>query len=112
MQSPFMFSAISRQERNLVTTFTFDCIHDAGGWVDDAQMFSNAMTNIRFSIPGDRLSNLIKALQLHGLKIDQNDATQNVSIETKTILRSGSLQIRFVHTEPDLKRTVPAVPGY
>jgi hypothetical protein len=102
-------SAVTKLERNFVTTLVMDEVSAQGGWVEDVHLFSNIMTNIRFAMKHDRLAAFVAALAGAGLEVSgmselpiQNDSRADFNC---------SLQITFVHNEPDLKREIPRVPG-
>ena len=112
MSNPFLLSCITSQERNAVTSIVFDCIHEMGGWVDDVRTYSNIMTTISFTITENKIRSFINALSTKQLAAQLNREDVNISSNPRNLERNGSLQITFVHNEPDLKRDVLAVPGY
>ncbi len=99
---------VTKLERNFVTSMVMDEISAQGGWVEDLHLFSNIMTTIRFVIKQDKLANLRAALNRSGLQISEMDEAVQEIADAEC---SGSLQVTFVHTEPDLKREIPQVPG-
>lgn len=102
-------SAVTKLERNFVTTMVMDEVSAQGGWVEDVHLFSNIMTNIRFVMKQDRLAVFVAALAGVGFEVSgvSEFPIQNVSRADFNC----SLQITFVHNEPDLKREIPHVPG-
>jgi len=88
-------------------------ITDGGGWILDAKLFSNASINLSFEIPASRIGSLLDALELIELHL------RTPNLESIAQHRSdgpsgdiaGSLQITFIHDEPDLRIEVPAIPG-
>jgi hypothetical protein len=101
--------AVTKLERNFVTTLVMDEISAQGGWVEDVHLFSNIMTNICFVMKQDRLAAFVAAFVGAGLVVSgmsefpiQNDSRADFN---------WSLQFTFVHNEPDLKREIPRVPG-
>lgn len=105
-----LLHAITRRERHAVTTEAMDLIAALGGWVDDARMFSNTMTTIRFHLAESRLEDLRSRLCEGGLPttIAGGELRRSPSADRE---RAGSLQITFVHDEGDLRHEVPSVPG-
>ena len=102
------FHAITKLERNFVTSKVMDAISAQGGWVEDVHLFSNIMTTIRFVIKRGKLAALGEALNEAGLQIRAMDeAVQGIADSDC----NGSLQVTFVHNEPDLRREIPHVPG-
>jgi hypothetical protein len=112
MFPPLMLSATTHRERNSAIAFAFECIHEFGGWIDDLYNFSNIMTNVRFSIPNDKMIEFSSALRKAGLNVDLNTTESLATSLSPKTERLGSLQITFVHNEPDLKSNVLAIPGY
>lgn len=107
----FLLSAITKQERNTFTTFVIDCISNLGGWVDDVHMYSNIMTTIRFTIAESKIQPFSEVLATRNVTVRLERGSLNLPEHSDNSERSGSLQITFVHNDPDLKRDVQAVPG-
>ncbi len=107
-----LLTAATSRDRNVVTGFVFDHINALGGWVDDVNMYSNVMTVIRFTIKEDRIGGLLDALAAEGVAVDPGKEDAAILAAVRDIERSCSLQISFIHNEPDLKREIPAIPGY
>ena len=90
-------------------------ISDSGGWILDIRLFSNVSVCLRFEIPFDLVKRLREELEASGLVLSgkspdgHSDFTADGSEAHEDI--AGSLQITFVHSEPDLKIEVPAIPG-
>lgn len=105
-----LLSAVTNRERNGATAFVFDTINTLDGWVDDVHMYSNMMTTITFTMKEDRLGTFVDALAGAGISVEFGKDDRLAA--TRSVERSCSLQISFIHNEPDLKREVPAVPGY
>lgn len=105
-----LLHAITRRERHAVTTEVMDLIAALGGWVDEARMFSNTMTTIRFHLAESRLAELRARLCESGLPttVAGGELRRSPSADVE---RPGSLQITFVHDDGDLRHDVPAVPG-
>jgi hypothetical protein len=112
MSNPFLLSAITKHERNAFTTFVLDCISNLGGWVDDVHMYSNIMTTIRFTIAENKILPFLEVLATKEATVQLVRGELYVLENAGNSERNGSLQITFVHNDPDLKREVPAVPGY
>jgi hypothetical protein len=68
----------------------------------------------QFEVSRSKLSSLAASLQETGLHLSQESLEQlrptNDSMLKQQDL-AGTLQITFIHDEPDLIREVPAVPG-
>lgn len=109
MKRLLMLSAITRRERKDATSFVFDTVNALGGWIDDVQMYSNIMNNIRMTLPAGAYPKLFDLLNEGGIHIDQPRETTDTP--DPAFEQMATLQITFVHNEPDLQREVPAVPG-
>ncbi|MBV2186140.1 MAG: hypothetical protein KUL88_16575 [Rhizobium sp.] len=110
MMRILMLNAVTRRERKDATSFVFDVVNRLGGWIDDVQMYSNMMNTIRLTLPAGAYPALIAALRDGGVAVDEpptDPAGTDPAAE-----RMATLQITFIHNEPDMRREVPAVPGY
>ncbi len=99
----------THQDRHHVTTKVKDAINTCGGWIVDFQLFSNLALSLHFEIPKQALTTLQEALQTSGIKIspDSLAAIQFAHSNPRAEIK-GSLQITFIHNEPELRREVPA----
>ena len=112
MDPLLLLTAATRRERNGDAGFVFDSIHALGGWVDDVNMYSNMMTAVRFTLSENKLDALLTLLARQGISVDPSAKSTETLKEAQDKERVFSLQISFLHDEPDLRRDVPAVPGY
>lgn len=114
MTEQVLLNGISRSERQEVISSATEAVHKSGGWVDDVHFFSNVAVNLRCVILASGAGRLVKELiRLPiGLGRDHTNSLGRAasSLEANEELRF-SLQITFVHDEPDLRRHVPSVPG-
>ena len=104
-----MLTAVTRVERKLATSLVFDTVNRLGGWIDDVQMYSNLMNTICFTLPGEAFGSLIEALRADDISVDAPlglAESGNSAAE-----RMATLQLTFIHDEPDLKREIPSIPG-
>lgn len=104
-----MLTAVTRVERKAATSFVFDTVNRLGGWIDDTRMYSNLMNTIRMTLPAGVFAALIEALEEGGISIGPPEGLGNVS--DPAVERMATLQLTFIHDEPDLTREVPSVPG-
>lgn len=104
-----MLNAVTRRERKDATSFVFDTVNDLGGWIDDVQMYSNMMNTIRLTLAAGAYPALIAALREGGIAVDE--PSEDLSSPDPAAERMATLQLTFIHDEPDMKREVPAVPG-
>ncbi|MFL0693419.1 MAG: hypothetical protein ACJLUP_15390 [Agrobacterium tumefaciens] len=104
-----MLTAVTRVERKAATSFVFDTVNRLGGWIDDTRMYSNLMNTIRMTLPAGAFAALIEALEEGGISVRPPEGLGNVS--DPAVERMATLQLTFIHDEPDLTREVPSVPG-
>jgi hypothetical protein len=102
----------TRSNRDEVIARARTAITDSGGWILDAKLFSNVSINLRFEIPASRIQSLLDALELIELHLSTSsvESIAHRSDEPSGDI-AGSLQITFIHNEPDLRIQVPAIPG-
>lgn len=105
MKRMFLMEAVTRRERRETTSAVFDAIVRLGGWVEDSRLYSNIMTVVRFTMRGRDMPALVTELATLGLVVE----TPQVAADDSEC--SGTLQLTFLHDEPDLTREVPSVPG-
>jgi len=88
-----------------------DALQSASADLIDFQMFSNTAINLSFEVPEEHLAELGSALVSSGLALDNESLEAlRLSGETGDIL-TGSLNVTFIHREPDLQIPVPPIPG-
>ena len=112
--SLIQLNGFTRSERLHATARIRDLIVDeCGGWIEDFHQFSIISISIEFEIVAGRLSLLIRSLPSAGISLNG----QSESLANSLASYAGSepihvsLQVTFVHNEPDLRRHIPAVPG-
>lgn len=104
----------TKAERIQMTTQVSDAISKAGAWITDFHQYSNILICINFQVPIANLDKLAATLQETGLHLSQESLDQLMPANDSTLKDEecgGTLQITFVHNEPDLLREVPVVPG-
>ncbi|MBD2738904.1 MULTISPECIES: hypothetical protein [Nostoc] len=108
----------TKAERIGMTARVSEAINKAGAWITDFHLYSNILICINFEVPSANVEKLAIFLQQTGLHLSQESLSQLMSahesandsaLKDKELV--GTLQITFVHNEPDLLREVPAVPG-
>jgi hypothetical protein len=109
MMRILMLNAVTRRERKDATSFVFDTVNRLGGWIDDVQMYSNLMNTIRLTLAVGAYPALIAALREGGIAVDEPGT--DLAGNDPAAERMATLQITFIHDEPDMRRDVPAVPG-
>lgn len=103
----------TKAERIQMTARVNEAISQAGAWITDFHLYSNILICINFQVPNVNLDRLAASLQETGLHLSQESLKQLMPTTASTKEKDlvGTLQITFVHNEPDLLRDVPAVPG-
>jgi hypothetical protein len=104
----------TRAERIEMTDRVSEAISQAGAWITDFHLYSNILICINFQVPIANLDRLSAKLQETGLQVSQESLNQLMPTHASMLKEQelvGTLQITFVHNEPDLLRDVPAVPG-
>jgi hypothetical protein len=108
-----MLEIVTRVERLVAIEGASAAVRAADGWIDDVNFFSNILVVIQFSLPSSKCNVFLQAIAAAGLHIEEAAASALVqaeaSIEDNSV--SGALRITFVNDEPDIRRTVPMVPG-
>lgn len=104
-----MLTAVTRVERKAATSLVFDTVNRLGGWIDDISMYSNLMNTIRLTLPAGAFADLSAALEAGGIAVDLPDRL--FGIRDPQAEQMATLQLTFIHDEPDLRREVPSVPG-
>ncbi|SMH52626.1 hypothetical protein [Azospirillum agricola] len=105
MRSFVRFDAVVATDRNQALMAVADALGASGGWIEDHTLFSDVMAVVRFSLPGDRLGDLGRALAAAGLVLDPPVAS--VAAVSGAEL-SGQLTLTFSRGTGDLRRAVPA----
>jgi hypothetical protein len=104
----------TRAERIEMTYRVSEAITQAGAWITDFHPYSNILICINFQVPIANLERLSAKLQKTGLQLSQESLYRLMPGHESTLKEQelvGTLQITFVHNEPDLLRDVLAVPG-
>lgn len=104
----------TKAERIQMTSRVSEAINQAGAWITDFHQYSNILICINFEVPSANLERLAVTLQETDLHLSQESMEQLMFTNDLTLKQEeliGTLQITFVHDEPDLLREVPAVPG-
>ena len=110
-------SLMTRRDRHRATDDAANAVAAAGGWVDDYQQFSNKMTTLRVTVPAKGLHALRDHLSDRGLALadtailDLDHLANDPAMMEGDREVSATLQMTFIHGEPDLRVDIPAVPG-
>lgn len=106
-------TAVTSADRNAIISDVSSAVAEAGGWIDDVNFFSNISVALLFIIPSSSGSTLVRLLSAQLLQLDSNGVRQLTALTAHEPSKeiACSLQITFFHTEPDLRRHIPHVPG-
>jgi glycine cleavage system regulatory protein len=109
----FLLNGVTRLERQAAISTATQAVQDAGGWVEDAHFFSNVAVNVQCAVPAKGIDRLVEGLGRVQFGLDRNDLAPLILAASRIQAEElhFSLQITFVHDEPDLRRHVPSVPG-
>lgn len=114
MAERIALNAVTRADRQVTVDAVGNAISAANGWLDDVHFYSNIAAVLRCWVPAGKAAELIDHLSRIGLKFDTaapaEAAEIAVSVDPATELLV-SIQITFVHDDPDLRRHIPSVPG-
>ncbi len=111
MPAALRINGLSTAARHIVAAQAEAAIQKAGGWILDYRPFSNKSISIAFEIAAASVPALAEALAASTIHLDA---------ETLNLLRgwpradaeiAGTLQVTLHHDEPDVRDTVPSVPG-
>ncbi|HEY0738494.1 MAG TPA: hypothetical protein VGD69_26480 [Herpetosiphonaceae bacterium] len=106
-------------ERHTMIERVKAALGESGAYILNFHMFSNAALVLQFEVPSDRVAQLGPALQATGLRLEQRSQELLAEWDSQIAARRageprdipGTLQITFIHNEPDLIIEVPMVPG-
>jgi hypothetical protein len=97
-----------------------EAILKGGGFIVDFHMFSNLSICLNFEIAVGKISGLYTELKLTGLQLTEQShvllrgclkQTEQLVEEAGASEVAGTLEITFIHNEPDLRIEVPPIPG-
>lgn len=114
-----MLNGFTRVPRHQMIPLAREALLNSGADILDARFFSNISLCINFELHARRIEQLQTALADINLKLSvesleslaafRASAQRGVGETTASI--SGTLQITFIHDEPDLRIEVPPIPG-
>jgi hypothetical protein len=113
--SHLRINAVTREDRNEMISRVKEVMTASGAWVLDVKQFSNVSVCFNFEIPGRKAARLRDALVDVGLRLvpESDDSVSTICDQagSEPADVAGTLQITFIHNEPDLRIEVPAIPG-
>jgi hypothetical protein len=111
-------NGFTRADRNQTIAALRDAIAEGGGWITDFKYFSNLSICINFEISPRHVGRLRRSLEATAVRLTEEsvralaalaDAPPSRDEEDAEII--GTLQVTFIHNEPDLRIEVPPIPG-
>ncbi len=99
----------TRVERHAMVDIVEEAIRCTGGWILDFHQFSNISLVLELEVPPRRLGQLLRLLQDGGV-IFRPAPELGPGEEDDAVL--GTLQITFVHEEPDLHVPTPPLTSH
>jgi hypothetical protein len=110
-----MLSAVTRRNRHDAMAEINDAVIGAGGWVEGHTLFSNIATTFRTELPMEKIADFVRAIDSLGVHLDTESkhavALQEAPGNRRDADVPVTLNVTFIHDEPDLRREVPMVPG-
>lgn len=109
---PISFQAITRQDRHHVMELVEQAISKAHGWIEDSQFYSNKMATIRFVMDGRQCDAFCAFLRGCDIAVECVGDTQSMTADPVFLTElPATIQLTFIHDQPDLRQVIPAVPG-
>lgn len=104
-------NATTTAERRAATDAVKNAVIHAGGWITGYTQFSNVSICLNFEIESRLVAPLSEALTLSGVTLSASSLSSLREAASGGSERElpGTIQITFVHNEPDLR--LPAPPG-
>lgn len=108
-------SGVTAEPRHSVVARLAAVLNDLG-WVVDFSQFSNSALTLRFELAARNAPRLRSALAELPVALSRGSAEELAALEQASAGElpdplPGSVHLTFVHSEPDLRIPVPAVPG-
>jgi hypothetical protein len=103
------FEVYARGNRHEATQRVADALAAAGGWILDSHFFSGVVLNLFFEVDSSNIARLESELERCGQLVTTKQ--ERLPVEGASGLVQGTLRVCFVDGDPDLRRTVPSVPG-
>ena len=99
----------TRVERHALVDIVEEAIRATGGWILDFHQFSNISLVLEVEIPPRRLAQLMELLQAGGIHFSSVPEL-TPGEENDAVL--GTLQVTFIHAEPDLHLPTPPLSSH
>ncbi len=97
-------TVVTKLDRNQAITVARESLSRQGGWITHHTLFSNHAATLNFELPSTSATAFIEKLAEAGLAAKYDGEIPGGDSGDL----QGSLQMTFLHDDPDLKRDVPA----
>ena len=106
-------NATTSADRFALTAAVRDAVSAAGGWITDFRQFSNVSVCVNFELESQQVDGLRQELERCSLALTRESlrSLEEACREPTGAALIATLQITFVHEEPDVLTPPPAVPG-
>jgi hypothetical protein len=113
-------TGVTKVNRHEMISRVKEAILRGGGYVTDFHMFSNAAICLNFEVSVGNIGSLYESLVATGLSLSQesHDALAGYPDQQGLLVERaeaadvmGTLNITFIHDEPDLRIEAPPIPG-
>lgn len=113
-------NGVTRIDRHEMISRVKEAISKGGGCIFDFHIFSNASICIDFEVSVGNIEKLYTSLTATGLRLNQEshdlladccNELKRLGEKSKIADVAGTLQITFIHNEPDLRIECPPIPG-
>lgn len=114
MQKFLRLNATTRTDRLQVIEAVKDTIAASDGWILDFKQFSNLSATINFELSPKKLMAFRDAVSKIGVRLNESSLlaiSELAEQPTAPAELHATLQITFIHDEPDLRIPVPRIPG-
>jgi len=120
MKSNYLrLQGITRKNRHEAIDGIQDLVRDGGGYILDSHMFSNISIAINFEVSVGNISKFCEVFEEskmldHESLRDLNSVKEYFQNTTEAEAKQdieGTINLTFIHNEPDLRIESPAVPG-
>lgn len=107
-------NGFTRENRHEMIWRVKNAVNEANGWITDFHQFSNVSLCINFEIEAGNVARLNESLRETNLILEEKSRQafeEVIAAGRKAARVFGTLQITFIHNEPDLRIECPPIPG-
>jgi hypothetical protein len=121
MLPPFLrLNGITSIDRHEMISRVKEAILKGGGSILDFHMFSNLSICLNFELTVGKIEKLYDALTATGLRLSEEsrrllenccEGLEQLEEKARASEVTATLEITFIHSEPDLRMEAPPIPG-